>query len=274
MSQKLKIWIGVIASVVVIVLVMVGFVVASWGGDDEDATAGETPSGSNYTAPESVPGATGFGTPTTDFIGRRVMIPNNPAGEVLDQDVPGDRGGCDPARPVVSPSGVMIQRTFDVSNLFSTSDGPTRVDGNLAVGYRQSPQGAVLAAWNIYKRMTVGGDVSESVIFNQVVLTDKQRNDVAALGPLGGPGIDPAALKFDLAAEAFRVLSCDQDFVSIEYAVIQPGDEKGLFPERRWLGYRLAVVWRDGDWKLLPDATGMSPAPYTSLGEGWTTWAL
>ena len=274
MSRKTKIWIAVSAALGMFTLVMVGVVAVSWGGHDDAVTAGSTTSSATRTAAAAVPGVTGFGTPTTDFVGRRVMIPNNPAGQPLEQKDPADLGGCDPTRPVVPPAGVMIQRTFDIVNLFSTSDGPARLEGDRAVGYRQSPQGAALAAWNIFKRMGVGGAVSEDVLLNQVVLTDRQRNDLEAGGPLGGPGIDPAALKHDLAAEAFRILGCDRDFVSIEYAAIQPGDGKGLFPQRRWLGYRMAAMLRDGDWKFLPDAAGLAPAPYTALGEEWTRWAL
>lgn len=273
MSPKAKMWSIVGGVTAVIVLVSAVFVVAALNDDDSESTNNAVPPTSTYVAPTADPGASGFGTPTTDFIGRKVMIPNNPAGQPLDQKEPGDRGGC-AASPAVSPEGVMIQRTFDVSNLFSTSDGPTRIEGDRAVGYRQTPQGAALAAWNIFKRMGVGGDVSEDVLFNQVVMTDEQRQKIESLGPLDGPGIDPAALKYDQAAEAFRIVSCDKDFVSIEYAVIQAGDDKGMFPERRWLGYRMAVVWRDGDWKFLPDGSGLAPAPYTSLGGEWTRWAL
>lgn len=273
MSTKAKIWITSISVLVVIVLVAVVFVVASWGDDDEATTGSPRPS-STYTTPQSVPGATGFATPTADFIGRRVMIPNNPAGQPLEQKDPGDRGGC-AASQSVSPEGVMIQRTFDVANLFSTSDGPTRTEGNLVVGYRQTPQGAVLASWNIFDRLTLGNEVSSDVISNQVVMTDEQRKKIESLGPLDGPGIDPAAMKYGLAPEAYRILSCDKEFVSVEFAAIYPGDDKGMFPERKWRGYRMAVVWRDGDWKFLPDGAGLTPAaPYTTLGGEWTRWAL
>jgi hypothetical protein len=273
-TRKQKWWIGAVFTAVV-VLVAAGF--AWFAGDDDGEPNTTAPAAAPTTAPATAPsnnGRSGFADPVTDLLGRKVMIPNNPAGEVLPQQDPAARIGCDPVRGVPSPESVMIQRNFDSPHLFSTSDGPTRIDGDLLRGYTRTPQGAALAGWNTWERLQVGGETARRVLADQVVMTDEQRTKVDEVPALGGPELRQSARQAAMAPEAFRVLSCDAEYVSVEYAVAKMGDENGPYLNRQWLGYRFTMLWRDGDWKLQPAGSTLAPAPYLTLGEGWTTWAV
>ena len=273
MSRKAKIWsiIGAVSTLIALIVLVAAVFVATSPGDDAavEQAAPATP------APvESLEnnGSTGFGPPSSDLLGRKVMIPNNPAGQALLQQDPGPRAGCDDIDNLVSPAGMMIQHTFGTPNLFSTSDGPRRVDGVLAEGYSRTPQGAALAAYNIWQRANLGGDVALTVIKNQGV------TDPATLQSVEDKGIANSDWSAEdrrkvPAAEAFRILSCDDDFVVTEFATRIFGDETGRFTEPRWVTFRFNMAWSDGDWKMQLLKGAASASKVDSLA-GWTQWAF
>ncbi|WP_430336158.1 hypothetical protein [Rhodococcus sp. ACT016] len=270
MTTKTKLAIGAAALALVIVIAVVLVIVT--GKDDDTTTASPAAPTSTASQPMANNGADGFFNPSADLLGRKVMHPNNPAGQALPQTAPGPRTECDPAAPVTSPTGVMIQTTFDTPNLFSTSDGPTKVDGLLARGYSHSPQGASLAAYNIWQRFQLGGDVGTAVLKNQAVADPEVMKKFDEQG-MSETSVSAETRRVTPAPSAFRVLSCDPDFVVTEYATRYFGDENGLFPNERWATFRFNMVWQDGDWKM-QFLKGAASASVVDNLTGWTTWAF
>lgn len=270
MSRKAKIWSIVGAVSALLVLVAAVFVVTA--SDEDDAPVEQAAPATPTQPAESLEnnGGTGFGPPSSDLLGRKVMIPNNPAGQALPQQDPGPRAGCDATDDLVSPTGMMIQLTFSTPNLFSTSDGPSRINGVLAEGYSRTPQGAALAAYNIWQRANLGGDVALTVIKNQGVTDPATLRSVEDKGIAGSDWSAEDRSKVP-AAEAFRILSCDDDFVVTEFATRIFGDETGRFTEPRWATFRFNMAWSDGDWKMQLLKGAASASKVDSLA-GWTQW--
>lgn len=271
MTTKIKLAIGAGALALIIAIAAVIVVVA--GKDDDTTTA--APAAPTTSAPSQSMennGEDGFGAPTADLLGRKVMHPNNPAGQALPQAAAGQRIECDPAAPVSSPTGVMIQMTFDTPNLFSTSDGPAKVDDLLARGYTRTPQGATLAAYNIWQRFQLGGDVGTAVMKNQAVVKPEVLAKLDAEG-MSETRASAESRQATPAPSAFRILSCDADFVVTEYAVRYFGDENGPFPDERWATFRFNMTWQDGDWKMQFLEGAASAAVVNDL-TGWTQWSI
>ncbi|MGV9836465.1 hypothetical protein ACWDUL_20080 [Nocardia niigatensis] len=237
---------------------------------DGTESASPTPAPSTSVAAQINTGATGFADPVTDHEGRKVMIPLNPVGQPLPQHDPNPgRIECAASAPVTSPEEVMIQRAFDLPLLMSGSDGPSRIDDLVPRGYRRSPQGAALAAWNWVSRSYVGGAVTVQTALKLTALTDAER---AQIGPQ--PTTTDTYHPEFLAPDAFRVLSCDDQYVAVELAIRI--DTDGTRGGPWWVGSRVNVLWRDGDWSIQlnkePQSLG-SGQQYTAL-DGWTRWAL
>ncbi|MFC7962390.1 hypothetical protein [Rhodococcoides kroppenstedtii] len=274
----------IVAAAAVLVLVVVGaivFVVPNLrGGEDTDTAAPPTsaePTPDPKTS-ELNTGATGFGIPDADLSGRTVMVPNNPAGQPLPQrDPAGPRTECTPdGAPVTSPEGVMIQRNFGVSTLYSETDGPSRFDGLVLAGYSRTPQGAALAAANVIPRITARGEVGIEAA-RKLYLHDPSTGpdplgDAAAVDDeLAQPvRTEPAALR---APMAFRVLSCSDSFAVVELALIRDVDDNGRrLQQPQYNGLRYNMAWDEGTWKVRPNERAEF-GPYDSL-DGFTRWAL
>ena len=274
----------IVASAAVLVLVVVGaiaFVVPNLrGGEDTDTAAPPTsaePTPDPGTS-ELNTGATGFGIPDADLSGRTVMVPNNPAGQPLPQrDPTGPRTECTPdGAPVTSPEGMMIQRNFGLSTLYSETDGPSRFDGLVLAGYSRTPQGAALAAANFVPRMYARGPVTVEAgqklflfdgspeanpVFDPVEVEKESAKPVRT---------DPEAMR---APMAFRVLSCSDSFAVVELAFIRDVDDNGRrLQQPQYNGLRYNMAWDDGTWKVRPNERAEF-GPYASL-DGFTRWAL
>ncbi|MEU2004658.1 hypothetical protein ACH47B_27020 [Rhodococcus sp. NPDC019627] len=270
MNAKQKWMIGG-AFALVVVLVAAAF---AWfaGSDATESTPPVAAPRSPEPSAQGNNGATGFGDPTTDLAGRKVMIPNNPAGMILPQRDPGPRTECSTDQPTTSPGGVMIQRTFNVATLFSETDGPTTLDGNVISGYSRTPQGAALAGWNVIARSYVGGQVSVDSI-RQMSVPSPELD--ALLDNPDREGADPKNLQSLQAPDAFRVLSCDPDFVSVEWGMKRTVDENGALPSPIWKGIRTNLLWRDGDWRAQFNRESISAGQtYSGLDGTWTRWSL
>lgn len=270
MTTKTKLAIG--AGALALVIVIAAVIIAVTGKDDDTTTAAPAAPTSTASQPMENNGKDGFGSPTADMLGRKVMHPNNSAGQALPQTASGQRIECDPAAPASSPTGVMIQMTFDTPNLFSTSDGPAKVDGVLARGYSHSPQGATLAAYNIWQRFQLGGDVGTAVMKNQAIVKPEVLAKLDAEG-MSETRASAESRQATPAPSAFRILSCDPDFVVTEYAVRYFGDENGPFQDERWAAFRFNMVWQDGDWKMQFLEGAASATVITDL-TGWTQWSI
>ncbi|MBH0774954.1 hypothetical protein [Nocardia bovistercoris] len=256
---------GVIASAALLALIIVVGVVMYIGRDDSDGEAA---------APVAVAaGGEGFAAPELDILGRRVDIPNNPAGQPLSQDPARQRKATDIDWLSAAPEGTRSpfgwQRVYGASVPFSTSDGPTRIEDGLAVGYSHTPQGAVLAAAQITYRINAR-PADRDLYLRQVRVSAQQITAYdKALGEDRLPKQQPERItRYFVASDAFKVENYADDLAIVRLASRGPVvDGKQL-----WAALRLVVVWDAGDWRLKPSASNGSQTEYIESIEGWTAW--
>ncbi|WP_454196806.1 hypothetical protein [Nocardia sp. Marseille-Q1738] len=268
---------GAVLSVAIAAIVTVVTVGDSASGDDHASTP-DTMSASAPELASAVPSAAAavFGNPETDMFGRRVDVPVAAAGVALHQNPdqrqqPGTPGWT-AAAPVPSNGEGVWQRIFGGPVVrFSTSDGPSRIDGSAAVGFAHTPQGAALAAEQIYWRTNANPKDRDLL----VRLVDVTPGYLAEYDRLVAEGKVSDRLPDKLrpllfASDAFRIESYADDFAKVQFARKARETVDG---QPTWVGMRLAVMWRDGDWKLTA-VTGDERVQIESLRsiEGWTQW--
>ncbi|WP_280266255.1 hypothetical protein [Nocardia wallacei] len=261
---------GVIASAAVLALIVIVGVFMYVGRDD----SGGTEPADSLPSPVAGTGATGFAAPEVDLFGRRVDIPNNPAGQPLRQDPSLEKSPTDEDWLTAAPAGTTEprgwQRVHGASVPFSTSDGPAHIDENgLAVGYSHTPQGAVLAAAQITYRLNARP--ADRNLYTQQVRVAPQQ--LAAYDKALDAGKLPEqqperVTRYLVAPDAFRVENYADDMAIVRLAARGPvTDGKQL-----WAAVRLVMVWDSGDWRLKPTESKGSPTEYIDSLTGWTTW--
>ncbi|MBO0853368.1 MAG: hypothetical protein J2P18_06325 [Nocardia sp.] len=261
---------GLIFSAAVVALIVIVGVFMYVGRDKNDsAGAPQNP------APSPVAGsdATGFAAPQVDLFGRRVDIPNNPAGQPLEQTA-AQHTRTDSNWLTAAPAGTTQprgwQRVYGATVPFSTSDGPTRIDENgLAVGYSHTPQGAALAAAQITFRLNARpGD--RNLYAGQVKSTAQQ---LAAYDKARGSGKLPEQqperiTRYLVAPDAFQIENYADDMAIVRLAARGPVNDG----KQVWAAVRLVMVWDNGDWRLQPTDSGSASSEYVDTLQGWTRW--
>ncbi len=262
---------GVIASAAVLTLiVVVGLFMYVTHGNS-------SPSASNVPAaapsPSAGTNATGFAEPTTDLFGRRVDIPNNPAGQPLPQDVSKQHKPGDADWLTAAPAGTTDprgwQRVFGASVPFSTSDGPVDIDNGLAVGFSHTPQGAALAAAQIAYRLNARpGD--RDLYVHQVNASAPQLAAYDSARTAGRlPAQEPERItRYLVAPDAFQIENYADDMAIVRLATRGPASDG----QQLWAAVRLVVAWENGDWRLEPTDAGSSQTEYVNSLDGWTKW--
>ncbi|WP_327099987.1 hypothetical protein OIE68_15105 [Nocardia vinacea] len=262
--------VGALLAVVVAVAVTVVAMRDNAAGGDQVSKTG--------TSSENVPGTavSGFGNPEVDMFGRRVDMPDNGIGTALEQNPavqqqPGASTWLTAAPQPASGQGVW-QRVFGGPVVrFSTSDGPARVDGKAAVGFAHTPQGAALAAEQIYWR-TNANPRDRDLLLRLVEVTPQYLADYDRLVAEGkvSDRLPDKLSPLLFASDAFRIESYTEDSAIIQFARKARETADG---QPTWVGMRLAVIWRDGDWKLTA-VSGQQQVQIDSLRsiEGWTQW--
>lgn len=135
----------------------------------------------------------------------------------------------------------------------SSVDGPRTINGAVAAGYTQTPQGAVLAAAQGLTRLRLAPDDAWPQVANAVAAPGKGRDlyavsrvQVSITGPVPAGSVD--------ALRGFRVDEFSPDRAVVELVTEQ--SDSGLTASTHTL------VWSGDDWKvLLPDPDGDSPQP-------------
>ncbi|MEV2219788.1 hypothetical protein AB0E01_07910 [Nocardia vinacea] len=260
---------AVLAVVVAVLVTVIAMRDNTVGGDQVSKTG---------TSSENVPdtAASSFGNPETDMFGRRVDVPENGTGVALEQNPalqqqPGAPTWQTAAPQPASGQGVW-QRVFGGPVVrFSTSDGPARIDGKAAVGFAHTPQGAALAAEQIYWR-TNANPRDRDLLLRLVEVTPQYLNDYDRLVAEGkvSDRLPDKLRPLLFASDAFRIESYTADSATIQFARKARETTDG---QPTWVGMRLAVMWRDGDWKLTA-VSGQQQVQIDSLPsiEGWTQW--
>ncbi|AGT95629.1 hypothetical protein NOU13_30895 [Rhodococcus erythropolis] len=243
------------------VVVAVAVFIAVTRDDDSAGAGAPTATQPPATAPAKPDSGTAFGVPSADLFGRVIANPVNPRGQALPQSS-ADRPSFKEGDPVPAPEGLMWQQVGPFILPFSTSDGPTRVDGPLATGFARTPQGAALAAWQISMRTVIDQESLDAVFDNQI--EPSTRGNKASWAPK--KWIDWSQLPPQYIPAAFKISgwSADNSFAVVEVAARDktPGS---------WFTTRFEVVWQDGDWKIRRPSTQLPPQTITSL-TGWTQW--
>ena len=212
--------------------------------------------------------------PSTDSRGRRVDTPTNPLGQVLPQNGTRPKNSDDPTGAVPPPDGLMWQRVYGATIPFSTSDGPTAISADgVPSGFSHTPQGVVLAAWQIGQRATWAPDSQATALFKRAAVVSQAARPVVE--QMESNQAQLSAAEPDLPPEmrdipiAVRVTSYSDDFAHVEFA-------QGL---TRTDGFTAAssaldMVWQDGDWKWVVPDKGQEPGQLLigTSGDGWTPW--
>ncbi|UNN05353.1 hypothetical protein [Rhodococcus opacus] len=250
------------------------FVVVAGGGvayfvsrDDNDTAEGQAPV---TLAPQTE--RADWGLPFTDELGRRVEVPPNPDGVVLDQDTDSRK----PASDITgAPGGLQWQRIRNFPLPFSTTDGPTGIEGRMATGFAQTPRGAALAGIQLYTRggATMAGAAefyADRVVPDSDPLEQLRQDFLrrATDAIASGRGDERALLPY-FRVDAYRVTQWDPqrpDYAVVEYAMLKES-------RTGWVSKSAELLWRDGDWqiKLTADLYG-GQKEVSNLG-GWTQWA-
>ncbi|NEW40542.1 hypothetical protein GV793_16665 [Nocardia cyriacigeorgica] len=257
---------GLVASAAVLTLIVIVGVFVYVGGDDAPDERGSA-------QVVDGPVAEGFSEPDADIFGRRVDVPNNPAGQPLPQDPELRSAPSDPDWLTAAPAGTTQphgwQRVFGASVPFSTSDGPTRIEDGLAVGYSHTPQGAALAAAQITYRLNAR-PAHRDLYVRQVRVSAQQIAAYdRALEADRLPEQQPEDVtQYFVASDAFKVDDYADDMAIVRLATrAQVVDGKQL-----WVAMRMIMVWDAGDWRLKPTTSQNPPAEYIESLQGWTAW--
>lgn len=257
-------WISIIAVLAAVIIVLVIVVIVAGRGSDAPTTS--APVQSVETTTDREPSQPTPGAVETDLSGRQVVIPQNTAGDILSTDAD-DGGTCDDIR---SPRGLQIQRINMYPVLFSTDSGPTRIEGAVPTGYAEGPRGALLAGANYLWLMQSGGTPGKDTVLNHMVVEDKFRQAVeqeitegfnSERNSLGAP-------------VAFKVRSCSERGVVVDYAYDLFGDATEPFPEPKWTVQSVLVVKDDNEWKLSMTDGAFTDRGVTENREGFTTWDM
>ncbi|MFI5498689.1 hypothetical protein ACIA5E_06435 [Nocardia asteroides] len=256
---------GMIASGALLALILVvGAVVYFTSGD---------PAVDDAPPPAQAVGGTGFADPEVDLLGRRIDIPNNPAGQPLAQEPATRRTPADSDWLTAAPEGTAKphgwQRVYGASVPFSTSDGPERIEDGRAVGFARTPQGAALAAAQITYRLSAR-PADRALYLTQVRPSSAQ---LAAYDSAWSsdklPKQQPEKVtRYFVASDAFKIDDYADDMAIVRLASRGPViDGKQLYA-----AMRMIVVWDEGDWRLKPSTTTNAQTEYVETLAGWTKW--
>ncbi|QLY29113.1 hypothetical protein [Nocardia huaxiensis] len=261
---------GVIASAAVVVLILIVGAVVYFSRDDA-ASSPVKVEGGQVTSGDS--GLTGFASPDIDLFGRRVDVPNNPAGQPLPQDSSKQRSASDSDWLTAAPAGLTDphgwQRVYGASVPFTTSDGPTKLENGLAVGYSHTPQGAAVAAAQITYRLNARPADRELYVRQVRVSTQQIAAYDQALADDRLPKQQPEKVtRYLVAPDAFQIENYADDMAIVRLAVRGPV----LGNQQQWSAVRLIMVWDAGDWRLKPATSKTSQTEKVDSLVGWTKW--
>jgi|GEM_PF-709952 len=250
------------------------------GGDDDKVVAPRFPQGTGQPTAqppitELPPGA--FGIPSTDQHGRRVETPTNPLGQVLPQTDKASKvpDSEDATEPVAAPQGLMWQRVNGFPLPFSTSDGPTSVsEDGVPTGFSRTPQGAVMAVWQIYQRTGWGTRAQTTALLADCAVITPQSQATAdrLLGP-ERDSIDTLRQQMPLSMSdvpvAVKISNYDADYANIQVAVpLAESRADGAVATT----VAFDVLWRGGTWKWVVPNDGVETGSTVSNLIGWSQW--
>ena len=289
MREERKINRTLIIGAVVTVVVTVGLVagVMALGNKEEDESAApseatppassENPTGDSS---ENVPGAlvgntqrtwpdpagqiddtqhANPGTYSADWMKQQpVWTPRNHDGDLPKREsLKKSAGKCD--KDGVALEGKTQQQYVNARYLVVNDQaGPSRLDRGVPRGYAHSPQGAVVAAINLFGYgMYAQGDGIGEEIDKQLWSTSKEAQEEREFR-----GLDSSSEERQRESRAmlmpgmdkYQVKTCSSDLVVVEVAFTQPEEMQNAPDAEGDIVSRVPMFWRDGDWQ--PDFSG------------------
>lgn len=274
-KSMIAVAIGAAVVIVALVAALVLWALGDKGSAPESAPSSPAAPTSEEPAGTEDNGQSGFGTPTADYLGRKVLTPNNPVGEPRGsvRDAPEDV--CGPVESGNPAEDVAIEGTRPAT-LWSVSDGPGAIESGAPTGYSQSPRGAALAVSNYWKVLQRSDDAAKWVLDNRLVVDDAQRKKLEQSAAHGQAAPEDSPLLDQIAPEAYRVTSCSDEYMIIDVARPMAYSDTGeKLDPHEYFAERFGAVWEDGDWKLQVEPMKNSPGMLSELtGDGWQRWAL
>ncbi|QFQ01513.1 hypothetical protein CUROG_00545 [Corynebacterium urogenitale] len=208
----------------------------------------------------------GFGSPTTDFLGRKVTVPNNGVGVPLGEPRTGAGEVCE--SPRTPAQNIEMQKT-NPTTVWSKNYGPGKVTEGIPISYSHTVQGASLAAWNYYAVMYRNDESTHWLVDNRFDMSQSDKEQLHDEIREAGGAVDPAIEQ--IPPVAYRVTSCSDDYIVFDFAK-NSRPSNGDSSQDKYQSLRLAVVWQDGDWNLQLDALRGSQSSVDI--EGWTQWTF
>lgn len=136
--------------------------------------------------------------------------------------------------------------------------GPSRLEKGVPRGYAHSPQGAVVAAMNLFGYgMYAQGDEIGEEIDKQLWSTSKEAQDERKFLKLDSQsrwGLENSRAKALPGMDKYTVKTCSSNLVVVEVAFTEPEIMKNNPDSEGDLVSRVPMFWRDGDWQ--PDFSG------------------
>ncbi|NMN99311.1 hypothetical protein [Antrihabitans stalactiti] len=221
LPRPVGVWVAGVVAVVVVIATLVAL--TSRGGEQESAT------------PPTDPGPTNAQNPAI------------PAPDPSKVHKP-----TDPDWLTAAPTGLVWRSVPNVvlQLPFSPADGPLKVDEakGTATGYSHTPQGAVIAADQITRRLVMDSTNYTNVLAATTGLSATARANlekVHANSDALRPQLGPDTPKH---FTAFKVVSYLPNQATIQYAF--PAPFAGSFSSNQ-----VTVVWADNDWKVAAEPT-------------------
>lgn len=266
MMDKKKNYLWVIIVAVIAVVAVVGAVLFMRSSDGSAPGDQATSQTSTTSTSSAAPGnSESSKTLSTDIWGRKI-VSRSETGEPIGKLNPqGD--SC-----AITPE-VEIQTAHGAATLWSRTDGPSEIKEGVPSGYAHTATGAALAGWNNRLLLFAGGDVSRA-ISNVVTAGDEQKTEELRSSFAAGSDDSSQALTKLTAPEAVRVLSCDDEFVVVDFAHKIFGDENGKSDVMQWDIMRASMQWNGSEWVLDLRSFQQSGEVITSINsvDGWTKW--
>ncbi|MGB6244606.1 hypothetical protein [Gordonia sp. (in: high G+C Gram-positive bacteria)] len=274
-----------IAVVAVVVVVLAAYFLGRGEGADESGQQVDASTSSEAPRPsQSQEG-------DVDPLGRVLVIPENPGGDVLPRS--GDESSSNLRNPMSKPAGLQWQRAWGVPMAFSSADGPTSLSSDIPRGFTRTPQGAVLAAVQLKARAVYGPmEARQAILSGRVVGgTEAELEEVLFTGNMSNSSIDfgddeaesPAADVLVPAGFRIRPGNWSDSAATIDIAfgpqtLPDENSDTGTTENPSYAWFPVSVVWRDGDWSLVySDQLTSTPLDrgtvMASLDSGeWATW--
>lgn len=187
------------------------------------------------------------GSWTATAQGVPVYLPDNEDGEVLTEELAAsEMKACDPMSNPRAPEGNRVEQVHDRYLVFSTTDGPSRIEDGVPVGYAHTPAGAMVAYYNASAAIApIHEDGSHDPLskkaWNRLIEPGLDLDSIPV--SKGIYSRDEAAFPF-----FFRVVGCNDETVTVEFANAYFAGGEPI------AAVRAQMVWIDDDWKINREA--------------------